>query len=223
MSMVPSQRYHSGSASVTRARTLHPSPRFPSTCPPDWQSARSPRCRRPVRRHRRVHVWRLPQHHRADPGPGRPRARLADAAGVHRRAGARAAHPGATGHAGGLRRIQDTRAHWCGRRRDRDLPTVVRDDARAAAGVRAGSNHLLGARSAAGHGGGRHWHARESRSSASHAVVDPFAAVLFVGAVTVLLVWRVAPLRMVAGGAVLGVVRRRLVAAWGIRLSETSR
>ena len=50
---------------------------------------------------------------------------------------------------------------------------------------------------------------------APHAVVDPFAAVLFVGAVTVLLVWRVAPLRMVAGGAILGIVRRRLVAAWG--------
>jgi len=51
---------------------------------------------------------------------------------------------------------------------------------------------------------------------APHAVVDPFAAVLFAGAVTVLLVWRVAPLRMVAGGAVLGIVRRRLAAAWGI-------
>ena len=51
---------------------------------------------------------------------------------------------------------------------------------------------------------------------APHAVVDPFAVVLFVGAVTVLMVWRVAPLRMVAGGAVLGIVRRRLVAAWGV-------
>ncbi len=50
---------------------------------------------------------------------------------------------------------------------------------------------------------------------APHAVVDPFAAVLFVGAVTMLLMWRVAPLRMVAGGAILGVVRRRFVAAWG--------
>jgi chromate transporter len=51
---------------------------------------------------------------------------------------------------------------------------------------------------------------------APHAVVDPFAAVLFVGAVTVLMVWRVAPLRMVAGGAVLGIVRRRFVATWGV-------
>ena len=51
---------------------------------------------------------------------------------------------------------------------------------------------------------------------APHAILDPFAAVLFVGAVAVLLMWRVAPLRMVAGGAVLGVVRRRLGAAWGI-------
>jgi len=50
---------------------------------------------------------------------------------------------------------------------------------------------------------------------APYAVVDPFAGVLFVGAVTTLLVWRVAPLRMVAGGAILGVVRRRLIAAWG--------
>jgi chromate transporter len=51
---------------------------------------------------------------------------------------------------------------------------------------------------------------------APHAVVDPFAVVLFVGAVTVLMVWRVAPLRMVAGGAVLGIVRRRLGAVWGV-------
>jgi hypothetical protein len=51
---------------------------------------------------------------------------------------------------------------------------------------------------------------------APHAVVDPFAVVLFIGAVTVLMVWRVAPLRMVAGGAVLGIVRRRFVATWGV-------
>jgi chromate transporter len=51
---------------------------------------------------------------------------------------------------------------------------------------------------------------------APHAIVDPFAGVLFVGAVAGLLVWRAAPLRMVAGGAVLGIVRRRLAAAWGI-------
>ena len=50
---------------------------------------------------------------------------------------------------------------------------------------------------------------------APHALVDAFAAVLFVGAVAVMLVWRAAPVRMAAGGAVLGVVRRRLVAAWG--------
>ena len=51
---------------------------------------------------------------------------------------------------------------------------------------------------------------------APHAIVDSFAAVLFVGAVTVLMMWRVAPLRMVAGGAILGIVRRRLVAVWGV-------
>jgi len=50
---------------------------------------------------------------------------------------------------------------------------------------------------------------------APHVIVDPFSAVLFAGAVTVLLVWRAAPLKMAAGGAVLGVVRRRLIAAWG--------
>ena len=50
---------------------------------------------------------------------------------------------------------------------------------------------------------------------APHVIVDPFSAVLFGGAVTVLLVWRAAPLKMAAGGAVLGVVRRRLIAAWG--------
>jgi chromate transporter len=50
---------------------------------------------------------------------------------------------------------------------------------------------------------------------APHALVDPFAVLLFVGAVTVLLVWRAAPLRMVAGGAVLGIVRRRLATALG--------
>ena len=48
-----------------------------------------------------------------------------------------------------------------------------------------------------------------------HAVVDPFSAVIFVCAVTALLLWRVAPLKMVAGGAVLGIVRRRLVTAIG--------
>ena len=50
---------------------------------------------------------------------------------------------------------------------------------------------------------------------APHAIVDPFSAVLFVGAVTALLIWRMAPLQMVAGGAVLGIVRRRLVTALG--------
>ncbi len=50
---------------------------------------------------------------------------------------------------------------------------------------------------------------------APHAVVDPFSAVLFIAAVTALLLWRMAPLQMVAGGAVLGIVRRRLVAALG--------
>ncbi len=51
---------------------------------------------------------------------------------------------------------------------------------------------------------------------APYALVDPFAGTLFVGAVAVLLLWRVAPLRMAAGGAVLGIVRRRLAAAWGL-------
>ena len=50
---------------------------------------------------------------------------------------------------------------------------------------------------------------------APHAIVDPFSAVLFVGAVMALLIWRMAPLQMVAGGAVLGIVRRRLVTALG--------
>jgi chromate transporter len=48
-----------------------------------------------------------------------------------------------------------------------------------------------------------------------HAVVDPFSAVIFVCAVTALRLWRLAPLKMVAGGAVLGIVRRRLVTAIG--------
>ena len=51
---------------------------------------------------------------------------------------------------------------------------------------------------------------------APHALVDPFAVAVFVAAVTVLLVGRAAPLRMVAGGAVLGIVRRRLASAWGM-------
>ncbi len=51
---------------------------------------------------------------------------------------------------------------------------------------------------------------------APHAVVDPFSAALFVGAATALLLWRAAPLQLVAGGAVLGIVRRRLAAAFGI-------
>jgi len=48
-----------------------------------------------------------------------------------------------------------------------------------------------------------------------HAVVDPFSAVIFVCAVTALMLWRMAPLKMVAGGAVLGIVRRRLATAIG--------
>ena len=51
---------------------------------------------------------------------------------------------------------------------------------------------------------------------APHAIVDRFSAVVFVGAATVMLFWRVAPLPMVGSGAVLGIVRRRLVAALGI-------
>ena len=51
---------------------------------------------------------------------------------------------------------------------------------------------------------------------APHAIVDPFSAAVFVGAATVMLFWRVAPLPMVGSGAVLGIVRRRLVAALGI-------
>ena len=50
---------------------------------------------------------------------------------------------------------------------------------------------------------------------APHAIVDLFAALVFVTAATVLLVWRAAPLRLVAGGAVLGILRRRLASAWG--------
>ena len=50
---------------------------------------------------------------------------------------------------------------------------------------------------------------------APHAIVDPFAALVFVSAVTVLLVWRAAPLKLVAGGAVLGILRQRLASAWG--------
>src|SRR5262252_7177864 len=48
-----------------------------------------------------------------------------------------------------------------------------------------------------------------------YAIVDPFSAVIFICAVTALLLWRMAPLKMVAGGAVLGIVRRRLVTAIG--------
>ena len=51
---------------------------------------------------------------------------------------------------------------------------------------------------------------------APHAVVDWFSAALFVGAATALLLWRAAPLQLVAGGAVLGIMRRRLAAAFGI-------
>jgi len=51
---------------------------------------------------------------------------------------------------------------------------------------------------------------------APHAIVDSFAAVLFVLGVAVLLVWRAAPVKMAGGGAILGVVRQRLIAAWGV-------
>src|SRR5262249_16833197 len=50
---------------------------------------------------------------------------------------------------------------------------------------------------------------------APHAVVDPFSGMIFSCARTDLLVWRLGPLKMVAGGAVLGIVRRRLVTAIG--------
>ena len=51
---------------------------------------------------------------------------------------------------------------------------------------------------------------------APHAIVDPFSAAIFVGAAMALLFWRVPPLPMVGGGAALGIVRRRLIAALGI-------
>jgi len=50
---------------------------------------------------------------------------------------------------------------------------------------------------------------------APHALVDPFSVVLFIGAVAVMLLWRTAPVKMAAGGAVLGIVRRRVAAALG--------
>jgi chromate transporter len=51
---------------------------------------------------------------------------------------------------------------------------------------------------------------------APHAIVDPFSGAIFVGAVTALLFCRVPPLLMVASGAALGIVRRRLITALGI-------
>jgi chromate transporter len=51
---------------------------------------------------------------------------------------------------------------------------------------------------------------------APYAIVDRFSTVICVGAVMALLFWRVAPRPMVGGGAVLGIVRRRFVAALGM-------
>ena len=51
---------------------------------------------------------------------------------------------------------------------------------------------------------------------APHALVDLFSIVLCVGAAVALLLWRAAPVQLAAGGAVLGIVRRRVVAAWGL-------
>src|SRR5262249_33431084 len=74
-----------------------------------------------------------------------------------------------------------------------------------------------GPRRATGHGGGVIGTLAVALTRlAPHAVVDPFSALLFVGAVTTLLVWRAAPLKMVTAGGVLGIVRRRLIAAWEI-------
>jgi chromate transporter len=51
---------------------------------------------------------------------------------------------------------------------------------------------------------------------APHAIVDPFSGAIFVGAAAALLFWRVPPLPMIGSGAVLGIVRRRLIAALGM-------
>ncbi len=48
------------------------------------------------------------------------------------------------------------------------------------------------------------------------AMPDVFAAFMYVVGVVVLLVWSVAPLKLVAAGAVVGILRRRLGAAWGM-------
>ena len=47
-------------------------------------------------------------------------------------------------------------------------------------------------------------------------ILTSVPAVLVVGAIGALRPWRVAPLQMVFGAAVLGIVGRRLVAAFGI-------
>jgi hypothetical protein len=51
---------------------------------------------------------------------------------------------------------------------------------------------------------------------ASAGLVDPFAVVLFFAPAAVMLWWRAAPVKMAADGAVLGLVRRRLAATWGV-------
>jgi hypothetical protein len=58
---------------------------------------------------------------------------------------------------------------------------------------------------------------------APHAVPDPFAAVMFVVAMAVLLGWRVASLQLAAAGALIEIVRRRLGAAWDSELPNFER
>jgi chromate transporter len=52
---------------------------------------------------------------------------------------------------------------------------------------------------------------------APHAVPDPFAAVVMLATVMTLLIWRLAPLKLVAAGAVVGVLRSRVCTLPGVK------
>jgi hypothetical protein len=52
---------------------------------------------------------------------------------------------------------------------------------------------------------------------APHALPDPFAVAIFVGTLVAVMAWRIGVIKLLLGGAVLGMVRSRVIALPGVK------